>query len=81
VTATDHCIADLDGIPAFRQAALLPAGTGPVETRLNDVGRVFESLYAILCGVVLNVATGLRLTPVINRILHRFHIEDAGSRP
>lgn len=74
-----HWIADLDWLPAIHQAALLLAGMGPVETKLNDWGRVFESLYAIACGVVLIFATGLLLTPVIHRILHRFHIEDAGS--
>jgi len=81
VTATDFGIAELDGLPVFRQARLLPGGTGPVETRLNDAGRDFESLCAILCGVVLVFATGLLLTPVIHRTLHRFPSEDAGSNP
>ncbi len=74
-----HAIAGLAWLPAVHQAALLLAGMGPVETQLNDAGRVFEIVYAIFCGIVLIFATGLLLTPVIHRLLHRYHLEDAGE--
>ncbi|MFO1396953.1 MAG: hypothetical protein U1F48_07790 [Burkholderiales bacterium] len=74
-----HLIAGLAWLPAVHQAALLLAGMGPVETQLNDAGRIFEIVYAILCGVMLIFATGLLLTPALHRLLHRYHLEDAAE--
>ena len=44
-------------------------------------GRIFEAIYALFCGVVLLGSTGILFSPVIHRLLHRYHIEDAGRRP
>jgi hypothetical protein len=48
-------------------------------TVVTGHGKLFDSFYALFCGVILLGATGILFTPVIHRILHRFHIEDAGS--
>jgi len=68
-----HYIAQLSWLISFHQASLLLSGMGPVETNLRDAGRIFESLYSLFCGVMLLASTGLLLTPVIHRLLHRFH--------
>jgi len=73
-------IASLRWIEAFHQAALLLSGMGPVVTDLNDAGRIFESVYALFCGVVLLGAAGLLFAPVVHRLVHRFHLEDADDR-
>ncbi|MEO5766597.1 MAG: hypothetical protein ABIR52_14955 [Casimicrobiaceae bacterium] len=72
-------IAHLSWIVAFHQASLLLSGMGPVETQLDTAGRIFESVYALFCGIVLLGATGLLFAPVIHRLLHRFHVEDSGG--
>jgi len=72
-------IAHLSWVVAFHQAALLLSGMGPVETQLDTPGRIFESIYALFCGVVLLGSTGLLFAPVIHRLLHKFHVEDAGG--
>jgi len=74
-----HTIAGLSWLAAFHQSALLLSGMGPVEMNLNDAGRIFEGIYALFCGVVLLGATGILFAPFIHRLLHRFHIEDAGA--
>jgi hypothetical protein len=74
-----HFIAGLAWLVAFHEAALLLSGMGPVELNLNDAGRMFESIYALFCGVVLLGATGILFSPVIHRLLHRYHIEDAAA--
>jgi hypothetical protein len=71
-------IAGLSWLVAFHQSALLLAGMGPVETQLNDGGRIFESLYALFCGIVLLGATAILFAPLVHRFLHRFHLEDGG---
>jgi hypothetical protein len=74
-----HAIAGLHWLESFHQAALLLSGMGPVETRLNNAGRIFESIYALFCGIVLLGATAILFTPLVHRLLHRFHLEDAGK--
>jgi hypothetical protein len=73
-----HYIAQLSWLISFHQASLLLSGMGPVETNLQDAGRIFESIYSLFCGIALLASTGLLLAPIIHRLLHRFHVEDAG---
>lgn len=70
-------IAQLSWLISFHQASLLLAGMGPVVTDLSDPGRVFESLYAMFCGVMLLGSTGILFTPFIHHMLHAFHVEDS----
>lgn len=72
-------IAQLSWLIAFHQASLLLAGMGPVVTDLSDSGRVFESLYAMFCGVMLLGSTGILFTPFIHHMLHAFHVEDTAE--
>jgi len=67
-------------LDAFHQSALLLSGMGPVVDMKSIGGKIFDSVYALFCGVILLASTGLMFAPVIHRILHRFHIEDAADR-
>ena len=67
----------LSWLDAFHQSALLLSGMGPVVDIKSDAGKIFDGIYALFCGVILLASTGLMFTPVIHRLLHRFHIEDA----
>jgi hypothetical protein len=72
-----HFIDAFSWLDAFHQSALLMSGMGPVKENASVAGKLFDSFYAMFCGVILLGATGIMFTPVIHRILHRFHIEDA----
>jgi uncharacterized membrane protein len=72
-----HLVDDFSWLDAFHQSALLLSGMGPVKENITVAGKLFDSFYALFCGVILLGATGIMFTPVIHRILHRFHIEDA----
>ncbi|HSC99196.1 MAG TPA: hypothetical protein VLI21_09860 [Casimicrobiaceae bacterium] len=67
-------------LDAFHQAAMLLSGMGPVIDMTSDAGKIFDSIYALFCGVILLASTALLFAPVIHRILHRFHIEDTSDR-
>jgi len=71
-----HMLEDIDWLDAFHQSALLLSGMGPVVEMTSTSGKLFDSIYAIFCGIILLAATGLLFAPVFHRILHRFHIED-----
>ena len=65
---------------ALLNAAMILSGMGPVNALDSDASKVFASAYALLSGVVFISATGILLTPVFHRVLHRFHIEERDLR-
>ncbi|HET9670782.1 MAG TPA: hypothetical protein VFQ93_14335 [Casimicrobiaceae bacterium] len=67
-------------LDAFHQSALILSGVGSTVDVKSDGGKLFDAIYALFCGVILLAATGLMFTPVIHRLLHRFHLEDARDR-
>lgn len=61
---------------AFLNAAMLLGGMGPVDAPRTDGGKVFAGIYALYAGLVFLVTVALVLTPIVHRVLHRFHWED-----
>ena len=74
-----HLVDDFDWLDAFHQSAMLLAGMGPVKEINTTAGKWFDSVYAIFCALIMLGAAGILFAPVIHRILHRFHLEDASS--
>ena len=60
---------------AFLNAAMLMGGMGPVDAPRTDAGKVFAGLYALYAGLVFLLVAGIVLTPVVHRIMHKFHWE------
>jgi len=60
---------------AFLNAAMLLGGMGPVDAPRTDGGKLFAGLYALYAGLVFLIAAGLIFTPVMHRVLHKFHWE------
>lgn len=63
---------------AFLNAAMLMGGMGPVDAPRTAAGKLFAGLYALYAGLVFIVAAGLIFTPVLHRLLHKFHWEQEG---
>jgi hypothetical protein len=68
---------NLSWMDAFLNAAMLLGGMGPVHIPQTEGGKLFAGLYALYAGLVLIVVAALLITPVIHRVLHRLHWEDA----
>ena len=75
-----HVFEHMPWLDAFHQAALVLSGVGAATDITHPSGKLFDGVYALFCGVVLLAATGLMFAPVLHRLLHRFHIEDARDR-
>ena len=60
---------------AFLNAAMLLGGMGPVDAPRTDGGKLFAGLYALYAGLIFLITAGLIFTPVVHRILHKFHWE------
>jgi ABC-type branched-subunit amino acid transport system permease subunit len=62
-------------VDCLYNAAMILGGMGPVAEMPDDNAKIFASAYAIYSGVVLLASVGVLISPVLHRILHRFHIE------
>ena len=61
---------------AFLNAAMLLGGMGPVDPPKTEAGKLFAGCYALYAGLVFLVTAALLFTPVLHRVLHRFHWDD-----
>ena len=66
----------LSGLDAFLNAAMLLGGMGPVNPPATDAGKLFAGLYALYAGLVFIVTAALLFTPLLHRLMHRFHWDD-----
>jgi hypothetical protein len=62
-------------VDCLYNASMILGGMGPVSEMTSDRAKVFASFYALYSGVVLLACVGLLLSPVLHRLLHRFHVE------
>jgi len=69
---TEH----LAPVDAFVNAAMLLGGMGPVDRPVTLAGKVFAGIFALYAGLLFMVCAALVLTPVLHRVLHRFHVEE-----
>jgi hypothetical protein len=55
---------------------------GPVDPMKSVTGKLFASGYAIFSGIAFLSTIGILMTPIVHRLLHRFHLqEDQGGHP
>ena len=71
-----HFIAGFHWIDALLNAAMILTGMGPVSALHSDSAKLFASAYALFSGLVFITASGILLTPIFHRVLHRFHLEE-----
>jgi hypothetical protein len=69
----------LPPLDAFLNAAMLLGGMGPVDPPKTPGGKLFAGCYALYAGLVFIVSAALIFTPVLHRVLHRFHWDDKGE--
>jgi hypothetical protein len=67
----------LPAIDAFLNAAMLLGGMGPVDALHTTDGKLFAGFYALYAGLVFIVTLGMVLTPMVHRLLHTLHVDDA----
>ena len=60
-------------LDAFLNAAMLLGGMGPVNPPVTPGGKFFAGCYALYAGLVFIVTAVLLATPLLHRLLHRFH--------
>ncbi len=89
-----HYCAGLTWLDSLLNASMILTGMGPVNELHTVAGKLFASFYALFSGVVFITSVAVLLAPVVNRFLHKFHLEfetpederkedqrEAGKRP
>lgn len=71
-----HWIAGLSWVDAFLNASMILAGMGPVNPLISVGAKVFASVYALFSGLVFIAVMGIIFSPIVHRMLHRFHLDD-----
>ena len=75
-----HYVARFNWIDSLLNAAMILTGMGPVGALNSDAAKLFASAYALFSGMIFITATGILLTPIFHRVLHRFHVEEKDLR-
>jgi hypothetical protein len=70
-----HRLEHLPWLDAFLNSAMLLGGMGPVDPPTSPGGKLFAGLYALYAGLVFIASAALVFTPVVHRVLHKFHWE------
>lgn len=65
----------LSWVDAFVNSAMLLGGMGPVNLPGTTSGKLFAGCYALYAGLVFIVTAALMFTPVLHRLMHKFHWE------
>ena len=71
-----HWFAGLDWVDSLLNASMILGGMGPVDQLTNTGAKVFASAYALFSGLVFIAVMGVVFSPLLHRMLHKFHIDD-----
>jgi hypothetical protein len=72
-----HWLGGMAWVDAFLNAAMLMGGMGQVGDVASSSGKIFAAFYALYAGLVLIGVMTILLAPVLHRVLHSVHLEDA----
>ena len=70
-----HWLAGLDWVDSLLEASMILGGMGPVNPIKTTSAKLFASAYALFSGLVFIGIMGIVLTPVVHRVMHKFHVE------
>lgn len=71
-----HWIAGFNWVDALLNASMILGGMGPVNPLINTGAKIFASAYALFSGLVFIAVMGIVFSPIVHRMLHKFHIDD-----
>jgi hypothetical protein len=71
-----HYLEGMAWIDAYANASMILSGMGPLDPPKTGGGKLFAGTYALYSGLVVILAAGILFTPVVHRMLHKFHLED-----
>jgi FtsH-binding integral membrane protein len=74
-----HSYEEMSWIDAYANAAMILSGMGPLTAMQSNGGKLFAGTYALFSGLTFITVVGVVLSPIVHRVLHRFHLEAIAS--
>ena len=71
-----HFLAGFNWIDSLLEASMILGGMGPIKELPSDAAKIFASIYALFSGLLLIAMMGIILSPVIHRVMHKFHVDE-----
>jgi len=71
-----HSIAGFNWVDSLLEASMILGGMGPIKELPSDGAKVFASIYALFSGIIFIGVMGIILSPVVHRIMHKFHVDE-----
>jgi hypothetical protein len=71
-----HSFESMSWIDAFVSASMILSGMGPVGELKTEGGKFFAGCYALFSGILFLATTGLVFSPLLHRLMHKFHFQD-----
>ena len=71
-----HSIAAFNWVDSLLEASMILGGMGPIKELPSDTAKVFASIYALFSGIIFIGVMGIILSPVVHRIMHKFHVDE-----
>jgi hypothetical protein len=72
-----HFLAKFSWIDSIMNAAMILTGMGPVGPLSGTLAKLWASAYALFSGLIFITSMGVAATPIVHRLLHKFHLEDS----
>ncbi len=70
-----HYFNELPWLDSLLNASMILTGMGPVDPIKSDGAKWFASFYSIFSGVAFLSTVAVFLTPMVHRLLHRYHLD------
>jgi hypothetical protein len=74
-----HWIAGFSPIDSLLNASMILGGMGPINELHGRAAKLFASAYALFSGIVFITVAAMLFTPLVHRILHRFHVDESNK--
>jgi len=71
-----HWITGLSWVDSLLNASMILGGMGPVSVLTTARAKIFASLYALFSGLVFIAVMGIVFSPMVHRMLHKFHVDN-----
>jgi hypothetical protein len=66
---------------SFLNASMILSGMGPADALRTEGGKLFAGCYALYSGLAVLAVAGVVFAPILHRLLHHFHADDADLNP
>jgi hypothetical protein len=75
-----HYLGGFNLVDSLLEASMILGGMGPVNPLKGDGAKIFASIYALFSGLIFIGVMALVLSPVVHRVLHKFHVDEKDEK-